>query len=189
MSAPQFSKLSLRLHSLASLPISPEPDRNQICARAAGSAASVAIPAKSLAPRQTVQSPGRRIANTSARSGNFPRPRSTSKLCRSAARTTPRVQEWMSRPLGALQQAQQIRRQRRKLRSRHRTLRVNDDVPSCGYLQPVTAYNFAQTPPDTIAHYPAAQAFLMVKANRLCGSSLARKKTVKWELERRFPAR
>src|SRR3981189_1119658 len=40
MSAPQISKLSLRLHSLASLPISPEPDRNQIFARAAGSAAS-----------------------------------------------------------------------------------------------------------------------------------------------------
>jgi hypothetical protein len=29
----------------------------------------------------------------------------------------------------------------------------------------------------------------MLKPNRLCGSSLARKKTVKWELERRFPAR
>ncbi len=33
------------------------------------------------------------------------------------------------------------------------------------------------------------RAFLMLKPNRLCGSSLARKKTVKWELERRFPAR
>jgi hypothetical protein len=32
-------------------------------------------------------------------------------------------------------------------------------------------------------------AFLMLKPKRLCGSSLARKKTVKWELERRFPAR
>ncbi len=29
----------------------------------------------------------------------------------------------------------------------------------------------------------------MLKPNRLCGSSLAREKTVKWELERRFPAR
>jgi hypothetical protein len=29
----------------------------------------------------------------------------------------------------------------------------------------------------------------MLKPNRLCGSSLARKKTVKWELDRRFPAR
>ena len=32
-------------------------------------------------------------------------------------------------------------------------------------------------------------AFLMLKPNRLNGSSLARRKTVKWELERRFPAR
>src|SRR6266403_1568037 len=31
--------------------------------------------------------------------------------------------------------------------------------------------------------------FLMLNPNRLCGCSLARKKTVKWELERRFPAR
>ena len=33
------------------------------------------------------------------------------------------------------------------------------------------------------------RAFLMLKPKRLWGSSLARKKTVKWELERRFPAR
>ncbi len=33
------------------------------------------------------------------------------------------------------------------------------------------------------------RAFLMLKPKRLRGSSLARKKTVKWELERRFPAR
>jgi hypothetical protein len=33
------------------------------------------------------------------------------------------------------------------------------------------------------------RAFLMLKPKRLCGSSLARKKTVKWELKRRFPAR
>ena len=32
-------------------------------------------------------------------------------------------------------------------------------------------------------------AFLMLKPKRLNGSSLARTKTVKWELERRFPAR
>jgi hypothetical protein len=31
--------------------------------------------------------------------------------------------------------------------------------------------------------------FLMLKPKRLCGSSLARKNTVKWELERRLPAR
>ena len=32
-------------------------------------------------------------------------------------------------------------------------------------------------------------AFLMLKPKRLNGSSLARRKTVKWELERRFPTR
>jgi hypothetical protein len=32
-------------------------------------------------------------------------------------------------------------------------------------------------------------AFLMLKPNRLCGSWFTRKKTVKWELERRFPER
>src|SRR5713226_8445103 len=33
------------------------------------------------------------------------------------------------------------------------------------------------------------RAFLILKPKRLCGSALERKKTVKWELERRFPAR
>ena len=33
------------------------------------------------------------------------------------------------------------------------------------------------------------RAFLILKPKRLCGCSLARKKTVKWELERLFPAR
>ena len=32
-------------------------------------------------------------------------------------------------------------------------------------------------------------SLLMLKPKRLCGSSLARKNTVKWALERRFPAR
>lgn len=32
-------------------------------------------------------------------------------------------------------------------------------------------------------------AFLMLKPKRLCGCWFARKKTVKWELERRFPVR
>src|SRR5260370_6514489 len=100
-----------------------------------------------------------------------------------------RVRRLPKDSLHALQQTQQIRRQRRKLRARHRTLRVYDDVPSCGYLQPVAAHDLAQAPPDTIAQYRAAQGLLDAEAKRLCGSSLARKKTVKWELERRFPAR
>jgi hypothetical protein len=37
---------------------------------------------------------------------------------------------------------------------------VYDDVPSCGYLQPVAAHYLAQAPPDTIAHYRAAQGLL-----------------------------
>src|SRR5260370_22952917 len=150
-SAPQFSKLSLQLNSLASLPISPEPGHIQICARADGSAAAVSIPAKSRAPRQIVQSPRRHSANTSAQSGNFPQTKLTSTLCRIAARATLHAREWIFRSLHALQQAQQIRCQRRKLRARYRILRVNDDVPSCGYLQPVPAPDFAPAPPDTTA--------------------------------------
>jgi hypothetical protein len=64
----------------------------------------------------------------------------------------------------AFQQTQQIRRQRRKLRVRDRTLRVNDDVPSCGYLQPVAAHDFAQAPPDPIAHHRTAQGLLDAEA-------------------------
>src|SRR5712691_6706152 len=54
-SAPQFSRLSVQLNSLASLPISPEPGHIQICARADGSAAAVSIPEKYSALRQIAQ--------------------------------------------------------------------------------------------------------------------------------------
>src|SRR5229473_7264601 len=54
-SAPQSSELSVRLNWLASLPISPEPGRNQICARADGSAAAASVQAKRRAPRRSVQ--------------------------------------------------------------------------------------------------------------------------------------
>jgi len=154
----------VQLNSLASLPISPEPDRNRICAKEAGSEVAASAPAKSRVPLQTVQSPRRRSANTWARSGSFPRTRSTGRLCRNVARATLRAPEWIVRRLRALQQAQQIRRQRRKLRSRRQTLRVYDDVPSCGYLQPVAAHDLAQAPPDSIAHYRAAQGLLDAEA-------------------------
>jgi hypothetical protein len=75
-----------------------------------------------------------------------------------------RAQAGISQLLYVFQQPQQIRGQRRKLGSRHRTLRVYDDVPSCGYLQPVAAHDLTQTPPDTIAHYRAAQGFLDAEA-------------------------
>src|SRR5260370_8174015 len=159
-SAHKVSRLSSQLNSLASLPISPEPGHIQICARADGSAAAVSIPAKSRALLQIVQSPHTHSANTSAQSGNFPQTKPTSTLCRIAARATLHAREWIFRSLHALQQTQQIRCQRRKLRARYRALRVNDDVPSCGYLQPVAAHHFAQAPPDPIAHYRAAQSLL-----------------------------
>src|SRR5712692_5767647 len=113
-SAPQFSKLSLQLNSLASLPISPEPGHIQICARADGSAVAVSIPAKSRALRQIVQSPHTHNANTSAQSGNFPQTKPTSTLCRIAARATLHARERIFRSLRALQHAQQIRCQRCK---------------------------------------------------------------------------
>src|SRR5713226_3739938 len=64
----------------------------------------------------------------------------------------------------ALQQPQQIRCQRRKFRVRYQILRVYNDVPSCGYLQPVAAHDLAQAPPDTIAHYRPAQSLLDAEA-------------------------
>src|SRR6266513_1354635 len=48
--------------------------------------------------------------------------------------------------------------------ARARTLRVYDDVPSCGYLQPVAAHHLAQAPPDTITHYRATQGLLDAEA-------------------------
>src|SRR5438445_12468964 len=86
-SAPQFSKLSLQLNSLASLPISPEPGHIQIFARADGSRIAVSIPAKSRALCQLAQSTRRHSANTSAQSRNFPQTKSTGTLCSSAPRT------------------------------------------------------------------------------------------------------
>src|SRR5260370_8845408 len=143
MSAPWGAKLLVHSHSSASLPISPVPGRNQICARADGSAAAVSIPAKSRVSRQIAQSPRRHNANTSARSGSFPRTEWTGKTCRIAEQAGPSSPANAAGSMGAryivpllvrvrraLQQAQQIRRQRRKLRACHRTLRVNDDVPS-----------------------------------------------------------
>src|SRR6266481_9860006 len=61
-SAPQSSELSVRLDWLAFLPISPEPGRNQICARADGSAAAASVQAKRRAPRRSDQWPRRHSA-------------------------------------------------------------------------------------------------------------------------------
>jgi hypothetical protein len=170
-----------RIHFSRHFSISPEPGRNQIFAKAGGSAAAASVPATRHAPRQSVRSPRTHSANTSARTGSSPQTKSISRLCRIAVQTTPRARRHpvgqtlvcphlLARPQGlvrsiacqryALQQPQQIRCQRRERRARHAALRVYDDVPSCGYLQPVAAHHFAQTPPDTIAHHRAAKRFL-----------------------------
>jgi len=54
---------------------------------------------------------------------------------------------------------------------------------------PGAARNLTQAPPDSIAHNRATKSFLMLKPKRLCGRLFAFTKAVKWELERRFPAR
>src|SRR5436309_11538372 len=89
MSATQDVKLLMRLNSLASLPISPEPGRNQICAKEGGSAAAASARAIFRAPRQIVQWPRRHSANTSAQSGSFPQTELTNRLCRIAPQTAP----------------------------------------------------------------------------------------------------
>jgi len=41
---------------------------------------------------------------------------------------------------------------------------VNDDVPSCGYLLPVTANQFAQAPSHAVTHHRAAECLLDAEA-------------------------
>src|SRR5438552_8549314 len=103
MSATQDVKLLMRVNSLASLPISPEPSRNQICARADGNAAAASTPAKSPARRQIVQWPRRHSANTSVQSGSFPQTELTNTICRIAAQAARRGQESSTPPLHVLQ--------------------------------------------------------------------------------------
>jgi len=52
---------------------------------------------------------------------------------------------------------------------------VYDDVPSCGYLQPVAAHDLAQAPPDTIAHYRAAQGLLDAESETALGQFVGAK--------------
>src|SRR5215469_16536786 len=65
---------------------------------------------------------------------------------------------------GALEQPQQFCLQLGKRRFADRAPRVNHDVPSCGYLAPVAANHFAQTPPDAVAHHRAAERLLNADA-------------------------
>src|SRR5260370_8340623 len=57
MSAPQSSEVSLQMNSLASLPIFPEPGRNQICVRADGSPGAASAQPKPPASPQLAKCP------------------------------------------------------------------------------------------------------------------------------------
>ena len=56
-----------------------------------------------------------------------------------------------------VQQTHKFRRERGELRLRHRSSRVNHDVPSCGYLLLVAAYDLAQPSPNAVAYHRASQ--------------------------------
>src|SRR5467141_2067973 len=77
---------------LTCFPISPEPGRIRIFARAVGSATAAVPPAKLRAPLRSVQSLRTHSANTSARIGSSPQTESISRLCSIAAQIVPRAQ-------------------------------------------------------------------------------------------------
>ena len=161
------------LFQMAFFPISPEPDRNQIFARADGSAEAASSPARLRAPSRIVQSRRKQSGSRLARTGSFPRTARRGRLCNIATQTKQlrparsaglRNARYLAplrfRLWRALQQAQQIRGQCRKWRAGHRTLRMYDHVPSCGYLQAVAAYDFPDSPPNPVARHRAAKLFL-----------------------------
>ena len=76
------------------------------------------------------------------------------------------MQVWNSQ---FLEQAQEILGERHKGRLGHRAFRMNDDVPSRGYLLPLTAHYFAQSPPDAVAHHRAAQCLLDAETETVQG--------------------
>jgi hypothetical protein len=47
---------------------------------------------------------------------------------------------------------------------RHDAFRMNDHVPSRGYLQTMTANSFAQAAANAVSHYRAAQRFFNAEA-------------------------
>ncbi len=68
-----------------------------------------------------------------------------------------------------LQQAHQFRPERRKLRPDHSAARVNDKVPSWGYLQTIEAQNLSDAPLDAVADHRAAQLLLHADAEAAAG--------------------
>ena len=50
---------------------------------------------------------------------------------------------------------------------------MNDDVPSRGYLLPVAAHDFPQSPADAVAHHRAAECLLDTEAETAQGKFVA----------------
>src|SRR5208282_5001737 len=155
-------------NSLASLPISPEPGRNQICGITDGSAAIASCRARRRATRQIVQSLRGHSGNRWARNGTCLQIARTGKLCRHRgqkvrhARRAIAVLASLHSPASsqALQEAKELRGQRRKRRFRNGTFRVNDDVPSCWYLLAVDAHDLSQPPAHAVANHGPAECLL-----------------------------
>src|SRR5271168_2347679 len=167
---------------MAYLPISPEPGRNQIFAKADDTAIGASGRARCRARGRSVRWLHRRSANRWARSGSFRQIRATSTICKNAEQTTRRERRrtaalQQSSELNARKHPQQIRRQRCKLRTRYRVLRVNDDVPSCGYLRAVATHDFANPPPNAIAHHRATERLLDAEAKAGLRQSIGAKES------------
>jgi hypothetical protein len=76
----------------------------------------------------------------------------------------------------ALEQLQQFLRQRYECCSLDFAFRVNDDVPSSGYLLAMAAHDFTHPAPHAIAHYRAAQPFLDAETEAAQRSLIGAKK-------------
>src|ERR1700747_1543659 len=140
--------------------------------------AAAAIPTKRRTARRSAQSLHTHIASRWDQTGSSPRTKKTNTFCKNAAPGARRARAGLveqtlvcsllsetpssfllslPRLRATLQQPQQIRGHGHKRRFGQRALRMNHDIPSRGYLSPVAAHDFAQAPPDTIAHHRAAQ--------------------------------
>jgi len=178
--------------------VSPEPGRTRIFVKRDDSAAGAWWRAKRRAPGRSVQWLRRRNASKWVGNGNCRQAGWTNKICRNSRRKEQcgrprnvcakvakaawlrlhepafRCRSRQSRLLSRedsqfAEQAKEILRQRCEGRANRRSFRVNDDVPSCGYLLPMTAHDFTQSPPDAIAHHRAAQCLLNAETEAIQG--------------------
>src|ERR1700732_2779083 len=92
-----------------------------------------------------------------------------------------------ARSLRTRHEAQQVRRQRRKLRLRHIALRVYDDVPSCRYIKRMAAHDFPPAPPDAIAHHRATQCLLDAESKAAVRQLVRAKKNGEVGIRAAFP--